>query len=131
MLRCEEELERSRRFDRPFCLTRFSAPVSVDGIEHFLDEERRLTDSAGWVAGDLVVLWAETDVVGARPAIDRFVQNSNERLREEQTVSFPSSGLTSRVLFDRLFELDSKEGSGSEVLDLTRPSGMADSAQAS
>lgn len=93
------EIERCRRYERPFALSMFSG-LPTDAARRLDVPPFRTTDAATVVDGRLLVLWSEVDEHGAAVAATRLAETF--RLRSAATVAFPADGLTLPALVDRL-----------------------------
>ena len=97
------ELERARRFDRAFSLTRFTVTGSpAPQLEELVARSIRTSDAVGTLQDQLVVLWGESSASEVAVATDRLVSATNQRLRPHRTVEFPRHALTSAALLEKL-----------------------------
>jgi hypothetical protein len=97
------ELERARRYERPFDLIRLAAPAGTRRSRTTPpDIEVRRTDRV-WQAGpDVYVLLPETDARAASRFVERLRAQPDLAAYEVHTAAFPQDGLTLRALLERL-----------------------------
>lgn len=105
MMLLDREVERARRHERSFGLTRFV--VDRDASDHLLVsrvvEQIRACDVAMIVDDQLVVLWSESLPYDAEPAIRRVLRAGQGALTVANSVAFPSHALTRAALLGLLF----------------------------
>lgn len=104
------ELNRARRFDRPFAVVRFV------GVGRGVSTERRVRDQVAamsrridrlWLdGGDLFVLLPESDAAAVESAVARARYRLGEALDEVVTAVFPANGITSGSLIACLYQGD-------------------------
>jgi hypothetical protein len=101
-------LERSRRCERPFAISRFVAGDGVGGrawTEWFVAAAARhvrTCDAVGLVDGHPVVVWDESDRPGAGVAAKRLAEAVGIDAEVAATVVFPDDGYTPSALFRAL-----------------------------
>jgi hypothetical protein len=104
------ELNRARRFDRPFGIVRFV------GVDRGLTTERHLRDQVAslgrridrvWLdGGDLFVLMPESDASAVETAVARVRYRIGAALDDVVTATFPANGITSGSLIGCLYQGD-------------------------
>ena len=104
-------VERSRRGERPFAVTRFVAPpdaVNPSGwATRFVTaalREVRACDAVGIIGGRAVVVWDDSDRPGAAIAAKRLVEALGGDAAIAATVTFPDDGYTPQAMFRSLDE---------------------------
>lgn len=109
-LMLELELERARRHERPFSLSRFDFGGDVESAAEIMSRlgGTRICDAGVVANGEATILWSETAKESAANAIDRLVSVLPDGSRVAvRTVEFPDDGLS---LVSLLSALD--DGSG-------------------
>ena len=103
------ELERARRHERSFSLTRFVVSGAIDGSA-VLDADWfdvRACDAAASVAGHPTVLWSESDGLAASSAIRRLGSQFPPGVElATRTVVFPTDGLSVDALIEALDDVE-------------------------
>ena len=106
-------LERSRRCERPFALSRFSDATGSGGrawAQRFVEEAERhirTCDAVGLVDGCAVVVWDDSDRPGACVAAKRLAEavgDAGTLAAVAATVVFPDDGYTPAALVQALDE---------------------------
>ena len=106
MARLDLEIERARRHERPFAMTRFAVQGGSSVVDDSLiavGSRIRACDIATVLDGEIVVLWAETGSAEVERAIRRVTRTSGGTLGELNSVVFPDTALTRSALLGRLF----------------------------
>lgn len=107
-LKFELALERARRCERPFALTRFvpshgrPAPAWAEGFVAVAAPLVRACDAVGIVDGEAVVVWDDSDRPAATIAAKRLADAVDRPAEVATTVVFPDDGFTPAALFQAL-----------------------------
>lgn len=127
MSRLDLEIERARRHERPFAMTRFGregGPSEADASLTAVVSRIRACDIAIEVDGTIVVVWAETGHAGLERVIRRVTETSGGALVELNSVVFPDAALTRSALLGQLFA--EPRSNTPEVALLPAPADRAD-----
>lgn len=99
----ERELERARRHERQFALTRLTFERDVDAQTAVSRFDLRTCDAIAIVDGAPTILWSESDTTAARRGLRRLAASLSDGCRfEASTVTFPQDGLSLAALFEGL-----------------------------
>jgi hypothetical protein len=104
------ELNRARRFDRPFGIVRF-AGVGAGTVTEMVVRDRvaalaRRIDRVWLDDGDLFLLLPESDAAAVETAVARAQYRLGEALGAAVTATFPANGITSGSLVASLYRGD-------------------------
>ena len=104
------ELNRARRFDRPFGIVRFVGVGRGQSTERHLRDQvaslGRRMDRVWLDGGDLFVLMPESDAPAVETAVARVRYRIGVALDEVITATFPANGITSGSLIGCLYQGD-------------------------
>ena len=109
------ELERSRRSERPFSLSRFAlvdARDETDSVAQSISQHVRSIDVVGAIDTEIVVLWPETPSQIAGAVVEQLIGRSEQLIRPVRTITFPDDGLTRSSLVRSLFGVRSAASPG-------------------
>lgn len=100
------ELERSRRYERPFSLSRFELaeePRDADRVALAISQRVRCVDVVSTINDEVVVLWTETSSQIVDTVVAHLLSRSGQRIQLVRSVTFPDDGLTRAALVRDLF----------------------------